>query len=116
MHRGVVLKLLRNLKIAKRNQGLDEMRWMNPEVLILEVPSHLAPKIQSKMNKLFQYPSAVFLGDRNAGSRSLNYSQNMTASTPKSNYSRLSRKKKKVKVKNLKHSKLFFKLLSQNLN
>ncbi|CAI2366044.1 unnamed protein product [Moneuplotes crassus] len=99
LHRTIVVKLLRNIGHAKRTAS-DEMRWMNAEVLICEVPRHLAPKIQRKMNELFEYPSQVFQPQGSLVSESTNFSQTFTSPTPKSTYSKLIHKK--VRVKNLK--------------
>ncbi|CAI2360030.1 unnamed protein product [Moneuplotes crassus] len=76
LHRMVVLKLLRNIEYTKKT-NIEDMRWMNPEVLICEIPKYLAPKIQRKMNKLFEHPSQARRPKATVVRRSVNYYNNI---------------------------------------
>lgn len=59
LHRKIVMKLLRNLRTAKNDPYLDERKWMNPELLTIQVPQHMVAKIQAQMNSLYDDPSLI---------------------------------------------------------
>jgi hypothetical protein len=79
LHRKIVMKLLRNLRIAKHDANLDERKWMNPELLTIQVPQHMVARIQSKMNNLYDDPGLIreekYKRSRSA-SREPNYGRN----------------------------------------
>mmetsp|Transcript_32156 Transcript_32156/g.28501 ORF Transcript_32156/g.28501 Transcript_32156/m.28501 type:complete len:268 (-) Transcript_32156:8-811(-) len=82
--RNLMLKLLRNLNVAKKNPRIDEKRWMNPELLTIEVPRYMASKVQKKINKLYEDHDNIVVGHQRSLSNSMNYdSSNLqTKSTP----------------------------------
>jgi len=45
-HRRVAIKLLNNIRIAQVDPSINEQKWMNPELLTIEVPEHLLKAIQ----------------------------------------------------------------------
>ena len=52
LHRNIVIKLLRNLKLAKEDPRIDEQKWINSDLLMVEVPEYLIEKIQNKIGKV----------------------------------------------------------------
>lgn len=56
LHRKVAISLLNNLRRAKLDPKVDEQKWMNPELLTIEVPENMVASIQQKLNSLVEYP------------------------------------------------------------
>ncbi len=44
-HRKLAIKLLNNIRKAQQTKEVDEQKWMNPELLTIEVPEHLLDAI-----------------------------------------------------------------------
>lgn len=44
-HRKIAIKLLNNIRKAQNDNDVDEHKWMNPELLTIEVPEHLLKAI-----------------------------------------------------------------------
>lgn len=67
------MKLLRNLKRAKRDPRIDEKKWMNAELLTIEVPAHMVADVQAKINNLYADTTNDMSYDRRSRSGSTNH-------------------------------------------
>ena len=56
LHRKIAISLLNNLRIAKQNPKIEVQKWINPELLTIEVPENMVPMIQEKLNALVESP------------------------------------------------------------
>ena len=56
-------------------------RWMNPELLTVEVPRHMAAEVQMRINKLYEEPEMIYFGGNQGDlSRSVTYEKSHQAS------------------------------------
>ena len=53
LHRDIVFYLLRNLKVAKLDSKIDCKKWVNMDLLTIEIPESMVPEVQAKLNNLF---------------------------------------------------------------
>ena len=56
LHRKLAINLLNNLRRAKLDPKVDEQKWMNPDLLTIEVPEYMVSEIQEKLNALVDLP------------------------------------------------------------
>lgn len=91
------MKLLRNLKRAKKDPKVDEKKWMNSELLTIQVPQHMVAKIQAKINHLYDEPEQ----DANEYRETTKSSRR----TPSANRNTLGESSSKGKIKKFKKRK-----------